>query len=498
MFSHLAPPPPGQKGLTLAQVQQKQAAPSSTFTGDVASALKTRGVDLNTTLQSNQTPISKGLQILGQGAGFVMDTVGAGIKKVVNALPNAKAENATLAQDPLIQLGAHALSAGGDVWSSFKAAHPEIAGDAGALANIAALLSGGGGAEAVGEGAIDTIPQVVDTVKSTASTAKGVSAVANDARDLKDTIDIVSPKITPVDSAADIAAGKGAAPTFFGKAAIDQSETPYIQKAAQDVRGLVSKKDSMIQNVNNVHDAITHVANNVVRPFLTANKVPFNFEDLQKSLDLVKPSSSLKSDPTAFTTYGRVKNEIQQTMYDALKQNPERENLTDMNNLWDARKAVDTKINQELGDATFGTSQYAGVKAAARDMRNAVNTFMTNSIANPGQMEKVNAMSDFLQTARSRGMDISSEADAMKALGKQFGLSATDADAAKAAFFKSNLSKMNGMYDAISNMAPKAYAEVGKTGVSLLMKQHPVLKKLIGAGLSGVGLGLGFKGIESL
>lgn len=315
---------------------------------------------------------------------------------------------------------------------------------------------------------------------------------------LKDTIDVISPKPTPIAGAKDIAAGKGTAPSLLSKGGIDQSETPYIQKAANDVQGLVSSKNSMIENVNNVHNGITNLSENVVKPFLTENKVPFNFEDLQKSLDLVKPSSSLASDPAAFSTYDRVKNEIQQTLYSSLKSNSGRENLTDMNNLWDARKSIDSKINQELGNATFGSPQYTGVKAAARDIRNSVNEFISNSIANPGQMEQVNKMQDFIQTARSRGIDISSEEEAMDVLKQQFGLKNLDENNIKAAFFRDSLSKMSGMYDAISNMAPKAYGEVGKTGINLLMKKHPLVKKLVGAGLTGVGLGLGFKGIESL
>lgn len=342
------------------------------------------------------------------------------------------------------------------------------------------------------------------TGAATGAAAQGLSegvgalrALKNKPITMQDTINTISPKPTPVAGAEDIAAGKGKAPTLFSKATIDQSETPYIQKAAADVHGLVSPKESMIQNINNVHDVIEQTSQDVVKPFLSANPVPFNFEDLQNSLGLVKPSSSLKSDATAFSTYGRVKEEIQQALYDFLKTNPERGNSTDMNNLWDARKVIDTKISQELGDATFGTPQYTGVKVAARDMRNAINTFITNSLAHPGQMEQVNAMTDFLQTARSKGIDISTESDAMKALAKQFGLDA-DANAAKAAFFKASLSKMTGMYDAISNMAPKAYGELGKSEIQLLLKKHPILKKLIGAGLTGVGLGAGFKGAEAL
>jgi hypothetical protein len=253
----------------------------------------------------------------------------------------------------------------------------------------------------------------------------------------------------------------------------------------------------MIQNVNNVYTEIGNISENTVKPFLSENTVPFNFEDLQTSLAQVKPQSSLKSDATAFGTYNRVKEEIQQTLYSFLKQNPARGNATDMNNLWDARKVIDTKISQELGDATFGTPQYTGVKSAARDMRQAISDFIVNSVGHPGQMEQVNAMNDFLQTARSRGMDISTEAKAMQALGDQFGLN-IDAGIARSAIFRDSMSRMTGMYDAISNMAPKAYSELGKTSIQLFLKQHPALAKVIGVGLTGMGLGAGIKGIESL
>lgn len=193
----------GINQLVTAYKAKYQTAPPASFSGDVGTALAQRGSDLNTTLQSKQTPMSKDLQIVGQGAGFVTDVIGAGIKKVASLLPNAKAETAALASDPLIQLGAHALKAGGDVWQSFKAAHPEIAGDAGALANIASLLPTSLAAKA----GVEAIPSVVKAVGAAktatsdfANSIKDVNATANALKvspKLQAIQETISPKLTP-------------------------------------------------------------------------------------------------------------------------------------------------------------------------------------------------------------------------------------------------------------------------------------------------------------
>lgn len=314
------------------------------------------------------------------------------------------------------------------------------------------------------------------------------------ARATQDLIEIVSPKITPVKGAKDIASGKGVAPSLFKTGRIDQSEVPFVQKAAEAVRGVVKKGKSFIDNVNSVLGKIEDVSENAVRPFLSQNKVPFHFENLRNKLQLVQPDDVLKADPGAFKTYGEVRERLLQSFYNQLNKSGNKLASTDYNELWDARKALDSQIQRELGDKIFGTPQFTGVKAAARDMRRAFSEFIVDGLQYPGQMERVNQLQDFIQVARGKGIDIPNEGEAVKLLQRQFGLTAGEADVARAAFFRDSMERMNAMYDAVTNMSPKAVQEIGKTGYQLWMKNHPLLKEVLKGGAFATGAGGLFTG----
>ena len=220
--------------------------------------------------------------------------------------------------------------------------------------------------------------------------------------------------------------------------------------------------------------------------------MPFNFEDLRNRLNLVEPTGSLKADVSAFKNYNRVREEILGDISGFLKQRTANSNnSTDLNELWDARKVLDQKIFNELGDATFGTPQYTGVKVAARDMRKGFSDFITDSLSNPGQAEELNRFYEFMKVANSRGMNIKSEQEAFKMLRKQMGVQDIPEDIAKGAFYKFQMEQMNLMYESIENMAPKVLAQEGKNKIQLLAKKYPVLNwwttGLVGAG--GVGIG---------
>lgn len=307
-------------------------------------------------------------------------------------------------------------------------------------------------------------------------------------------IDIVAPKLTPVKGAKILTTGVGEAPGLLKKASVDFSTNPSIQRAAEAVKGLVKPGASYIENTNNVYKGIKDISENTVKPFLSSNPVPFNFQDLRKSFELISPKSSLKADGEAYQTYNRVRESLLNDVYHQLNKSGNKLSSTDFNELWDARKVIDSKIQDELGGKVFGTPQYAGVKAAARDFRNGLNKFITDSLANPGNVERVNQFTDFLKTARSKGIDIANEGDAYKALESRFGINQSEADVAKAAFFRDSLDKMSSMYEAVGNMAPKAYQELGKNKYELWLKAHPLLSKAVGGAATAAGFGAVYEG----
>lgn len=128
------------------------------FASNVSDALNTRGANLSTTLQSGMHPASKGLGILGQGAGFVGDVVGAGIKQI----PFAEEAISAVAK-PIV--GSKPVQDAMAGYKSWKAQHPEAATNLESVVNIGSLIPVGKGAQIGAKTA----------VSGAGSTARGVS-----------------------------------------------------------------------------------------------------------------------------------------------------------------------------------------------------------------------------------------------------------------------------------------------------------------------------------
>lgn len=309
-------------------------------------------------------------------------------------------------------------------------------------------------------------------------------------------IDVVSPKLKGKAGDRSLVAGKArvSEPGLFKSGDVSFARDPDTVKIAQATEDIVNPKKSLAYNFNTIQDKIEDVAENQVRPFLAENKVPFNFEDFRGRLSLVEPASSLKNDAGAFQNYGRVREEILGDVASFLKSKGDLDNgVIDLNNLWDARKILDNKIYDELGASTFGTPQYTGVKAAAKDMRRAFSSYITDSLTNPGQAEELNRFYEFLNVAKSRGISISKEGDAIKLLKQQMGIQDIPENVAKGAFYKFQMDQMNLMYEALENMAPKVRGEAGKTGYELWAKRNPKLAKVAALGAIGGASALGIR-----
>ena len=71
-----------------------------------------------------------------------------------------------------------------------------------------------------------------------------------------------------------------------------------------------------------------------------------------------------------------------------------------------ARIRIDNQIIKELGETTFGSPQYKGIKAAEIDARNLINRLNEDLLRYPGQLEKLNKMNEFVGTATQRGIEV--------------------------------------------------------------------------------------------
>ena len=316
--------------------------------------------------------------------------------------------------------------------------------------------------------------------------------IAQEAKLLKENIDIVAPKLTPNEMTEALAQGKvvNKVKPLTKTVVQDFSNDPDVVKIAQDTKGTFVGKTSS-ENLNLGRQFIENTSETVVKPFLSGNKVPFHYQTFIEKMNMVHPSSSFNNNPTAFQTYNRVREEIINSVAENLKRIASKTddygNLADLNDVWDARKILDAKATSELKNFQFGTPEYTGVKMAVQDMRSAFKDFILDSLQYPGQMDKVNKMQEFLQVFRARGGSIPNEKTAIKLLQDQFGIQTTPEDVARMAFFRDNMDKLTSYYRAVENLAVKARAEIGTNRWTRFSKKNPTTSGVIKYGLPTVG-----------
>jgi hypothetical protein len=321
----------------------------------------------------------------------------------------------------------------------------------------------------IAETAIETTGKVASKLKGIPSATRQVIAPT------PELIDLVAPKLTTKEMTEALATGrvKNVVSPKTKTVTPDFSGDPSTTRLVEATKNVINPQKTASENLDLVRNEIENVAENVVKPHLSENPVPFNFEDLRGSFELVSPSASVKGDATAFETYNRIKENFLETIYRKLKKAPGREAVTDFNELWDARKTVDDIIENELGAAAFESPQYVGAKAAARDFREAFSKFIVESLSSPGQMEQINRMAEFLKEFRGRGVDLVDEKQAIKLLEKEFGITRTSADEARAALFKNEMDRLSALYETSENLASKARTEQGTGAVGRFFKTKP-------------------------
>lgn len=299
-------------------------------------------------------------------------------------------------------------------------------------------------------------------------------------------VNAIAPKLT----SGEIEASPNVIRPKIGAPRVDFTKDTALQQIANDTKDIAKGKSS-IDDKNALKSAIEQTSVNGVKPFLAENKVPANFEDLQKKLSLVHPQSSLKADPSALKTYSRVREEVQTSLYNSLKETAKAKGdftgNVDFNDVWDARKVLDSKAEEELGSKVFGTPEFTGAKAAIQDMRQGLTQYIKDSLQFPGQMEDVNRMQEFTQVAKARGIEIGSKE--AQALMEQMGIKSTPEGIARAKTFEDSMSKISNFYKAIDNVSTKIPEEIRLN--STFGKRHPILKR-VAQGL-GIGGGIGIE-----
>lgn len=315
---------------------------------------------------------------------------------------------------------------------------------------------------------------------------KEIQDTIGTSKDLQSAIDATSPVLNKKETISSFEkAGMTGGINSKGKSGTyTYTPTEYDKKVGEAVSGIVSAKKAPIDNLININKNIQKISEDEIKPFLAKEKVPFNFEDLRRNLELVSPDSSLKADPSALSTYSRVREELLNDIYNFIKKNSDTANLTDFNVIWDSAKMIDKKIEQELGNTVFGTPQYTGVRASAKDMRDAFRQFISDSLGHPGQMEQLNRVNDFIKESAIRGNPIPKEN--IPALKEQFGIKQTPEDVARAEFIDNKINKLNLMYEARARVAEANFRLYGKNFIQRWIKQNPAKYKTAKTLLGGL------------
>ncbi len=387
-------------------------------------------------------------------------------------------------------------------YSDFKTAHPQAA------RNLESALTIG--LTAVGE---KPVTKAGSKIKGVAvdSSKKGASAleegvartiearkIASEVKKTQETIDTVSPMLTKKELQESVndgtlkyrEKGKG----VFKKIIADFSADPQVIKLANESKGIVDPKKTFSENHAKVSSKIENISEQVIKPFLAKDPQPFNYADFIKKMELVEPSNSFVSskNPKAFQTYSHVRERVLASMAENLRETARKKsdfgNVTDYNDVWEARKALDSMIKTEMKNFAFDTPQYIGAKAAAQDMRSAFKDFIIDSLQYPGQMDKVNKMQEFLATWRTKGHKIPNEKEAMRILHENFGITNTPEDVMSAAFFRDQMERLHSLYEVKRNLADKSVNEFGTNPISRWTKKHKTATRVIGWG-TGIAAG---------
>lgn len=258
---------------------------------------------------------------------------------------------------------------------------------------------------------------------------------------------------------------------------------PFIQGTNDPV--------AKIQNLNQgIKDTSTQTDD-----FLDKNATAANFEDMRNYMETNKPSSILQKDPAAAESYNRATQDALDTLASTMKETQKATGnfgpQTSGADIRKARIAVDAQISKELGESTFGTPQFKGIKAAEIDTRNLLNRMSEDMLRYPGQLENLNKMNDFVSASKGRGIDVDMNDPTIKSqLESTFGLKSTPETEASAKALSDAHKKMSYLYDSRDNLIDKYQNKIGKNKIQETVAKNPLLKAGVAAATKAVPFGL--------
>lgn len=271
------------------------------------------------------------------------------------------------------------------------------------------------------------------------------------------------------------------------------------QPAEEDIaRGTVAHEyikgvKDPVKKIANLNQGIRDTSTKTIDPFLDKNAAPSHFQDMREYMEKNRPTSNLQKDPGAFEAYNRATENALDTLYKTMKERATNTGDFGPNvsgtEIRQARIAIDQQIAKELGQETFGTPQYKGIKAAEIDTRNMLNRMNEDMLRYPGQLDKLNKMNELLSASKERGIEV--DPAELTRLEQELGLKKTPESEANAKFLADQHKKMSYLYDARDNLIDKYQSSVGKNKVQELIKNNPVVKAGTGMVKKVIPFGIG-------
>lgn len=279
--------------------------------------------------------------------------------------------------------------------------------------------------------------------------------------------------------------------------------TSAIQPSAEDVaRGTaadpyISKSTDPVKQIQNLNQGIIDESKNT-DTFLDQNAAPANFEDMRNYVESNNvPDANLQKDPGAYENYQRATQNgldtLAKVMSDASKESGDYGPQVSAAIIRKARIDIDQQIAKELGESTFGSPQYKGIKAAELGMRNTLNRMSEDMLRYPGQLENVNKMNDFISAAKGRGIEVDMTNPQVRTqLETKFGLQATPEGEAAAQKLAAQHKKMSYLYDSRDNMIDKYQRKIGKNKIQETIENAgPITSGLIKVTKKSIPFGIG-------
>jgi hypothetical protein len=301
----------------------------------------------------------------------------------------------------------------------------------GAIGYGAGTLSNIAQGQSLGEAITPQVSNISSAIIGGASPlARGVISKATGSS-MRGIVNDVTPEFTSKAGASKVASG-GTSKSFFS-GTINTKTDPYTQKIAQTVSDNVPGFDKMgtfSDKVNATRQAVYNMADDLKKSVIENGKDRiYSFKDLSAKLSNVEEPISLKGTP-----FEKQIKPIKDAAIAMAKKNG-----GTISSLFDTRKEFDQLVNKTYPN--LWDKENAPMRNAITSIRNEMNTFIENSLP------------------------------------KEVG-------------YTDSLTKQSQLFDAIDNMAPKAFKEVGTSRLGRFANENPKIAGILKGGAQAGAAGL--------